>query len=222
MIELKHVTKIYDAGNHFTALKQVNLCIQSGEIVAITGPSGSGKSTLMHIMGLLDSPTHGKYFLDGVDTAQFSANALAILRNQRIGFVFQQFFLLPKLTALQNVLLPLTYRQDAALTDDDIKECAAMMLKKVGMTRWASHYPNELSGGQQQRVAIARALVNDPKIILADEPTGALDSETSKQIMSLMTEEMQELKKTVVIITHADDIARQCKRQIHIQDGRVE
>src|SRR3989338_128377 len=211
VIRFEEVKKIYQMGNNsFAALKGINFSIKQGELVAIVGPSGSGKSTTMHILGLLDQPTSGKYFLDDIDTSEFSIDQLATLRNQRLGFIFQHFFLLPKLTALENVMLPLTYRHTET------------MLEKVNVAQFASHRPNELSGGQQQRVAIARALIGNPSIILADEPTGALDSKTSTQIMTLLTEGVAALGKTVVVITHSSEIANCCHRQIHIHDGMIQ
>lgn len=223
MIKFEQVKKIYQMGNNsFAALKGINFSIKQGELVAIVGPSGSGKSTTMHILGLLDQPTSGKYFLDSIDTSEFSIDQLATLRNQRLGFIFQQFFLLPKFTALENVMLPLTYRHAETVSTQDRPARALDMLEKVGVAQFASHRPNELSGGQQQRVAIARALVGDPSIILADEPTGALDSKTSTQIMALLTEGVAALGKTVVVITHSTDVASCCHRQIHIHDGMIQ
>jgi len=223
VIRFEQVKKIYQMGNNsFAALKGINFSIKQGELVAIVGPSGSGKSTTMHILGLLDQPTSGKYFLDDIDTSEFSIDQLATLRNQRLGFIFQHFFLLPKLTALENVMLPLTYRHTETMLKKDMETCALEMLEKVNVAQFASHRPNELSGGQQQRVAIARALIGNPSIILADEPTGALDSKTSTQIMTLLTEGVAALGKTVVVITHSSEIANCCHRQIHIHDGMIE
>src|SRR3990167_4987965 len=183
MIKLENVKKIYRMGSTvFEALKGINLEIQDRESLAIVGPSGSGKSTTMNILGLLDKPTSGKYYLDGIDTAEFSGDKLSALRNKRLGFIFQQFFLLPKLSAIDNVILPLTYRHDEKHSSSEMKSMAMMMLAKVGMEKFAHHRPTELSGGQQQRVAIARALIGKPSIIMADEPTGALDTKTTQQI----------------------------------------
>lgn len=222
MIELNNVQKIFNtAHNAVTALHNISVKISAGELVAITGPSGSGKSTLMHILGLLDVPSQGKYFLDGVDTSSFLDDARAEFRNQRLGFVFQNFFLLPRLSALDNVLLPLQY-SNSMMSLDEQKEKAMSMLKKVGMENRSTHRPSELSGGQQQRVAIARALVNNPSVILADEPTGALDSATGDQVMRVLTDEMQAMQKTVLIITHSPDIAARCARQIRIRDGKID
>ena len=223
MIRLENIRKTYQMGeNVFEALKGISFTISQGELVAIVGPSGSGKSTTMNILGLLDKPTSGKYFLDDIDTSNFTGNKLAALRNRRLGFIFQHFFLLPKLTALENVILPLTYRRDERHSMRQMKAMAMDMLDKVDMARFAPHKPKELSGGQQQRVAIARALIGRPNIIMADEPTGALDTKTSAQIMELLMEQMQSLGTTVVIITHDLEIARQCQREIHIRDGLIE
>lgn len=222
MIKLENVKKIYHMGETvFEALKGISLEIQNKELLAIVGPSGSGKSTTMNILGLLDKPTSGKYYLDGVDTAEFSGDKLSALRNKRLGFIFQHFFLLPKLTAIDNVMLPLTYRHEEKLPHAEMKACAMSMLEKVGMEKFAHHRPSELSGGQQQRVAIARALVGRPSIIMADEPTGALDTKTSQQIMDLLAQEVAETGTTVVIITHSPEIAKQCPRSINIRDGLI-
>ena len=223
MIKLDNITKAYRMGETtFEALKGINISVESGELVAILGPSGSGKTTTMDILGLLDKPTSGKYYLDGIDTSQFSGNKLSALRNHRLGFIFQQYFLLSKLTALQNVMLPLTYRHQEPLSTNEMKKRAIAMLDVVGMKSHAQHLPTELSGGQQQRVAIARALVGKPSIILGDEPTGALDTKTSQEIMNLLKHERDENKTTLVIITHSPDIAAQCERQIHIRDGLIQ
>lgn len=222
MIKLENVKKTYQMGETiFEALKGISLEIKDKELVAIVGPSGSGKSTTMHILGLLDKPTSGKYYLDGVDTAKFSGDKLSALRNKRLGFIFQNFFLLPKLTALDNVILPLTYRYEEKISHAEMKTRAMSMLEKVGMAEFAQHRPGELSGGQQQRVAIARALVGHPRIIMADEPTGALDTKTSQQIMDLLEKQVTETGTTVVIITHSPEIAKQCHRSINIRDGLI-
>lgn len=222
MIKLENVKKTYRMGdNVFEALKGITLTIEKGEMVAIVGPSGSGKSTTMNILGLLDKPTSGKYYLDGIDTSQFSGDKLSALRNLRLGFIFQQYFLLPKLNALQNVILPLTYRHDEQISAHEMKNRAMAMLKVVGMDGHAHHRPTELSGGQQQRVAIARALIGKPSIIMADEPTGALDTQTSQQIMDLLKQEMKQTETTVVIITHSLELAAQCQKAIHIRDGLI-
>lgn len=217
MIEFRQVSKTYAMGNaKFEALRDVNCMISENELVAIVGPSGSGKSTTMHIMGLLDSPTEGEYYLDGKATSQFNRNEQAFYRNQKIGFIFQQFFLLPRLTALDNVGLPLFYRG----ISKKIREMAALeMLDRVGMRSHAHHKPKELSGGQQQRVAIARALIGKPEIILADEPTGALDTKTSQVVLDLLKTFITEA--TVIIITHDLAVAGQCQRQLCMLDGRI-
>lgn len=218
MIELRNVTKTYRMGkNEYQALKGITVRIEKGELVAIMGPSGSGKTSTMNIIGLLDHPTEGQYFFEGQDTAQFSGDALARLRNRSIGFIFQSFFLLPKLTALQNVGLPLYYSNVDKTT---IKERAMAMLERVGMADHATHRPSELSGGQQQRVAIARALVGEPKFILADEPTGALDSKTSDRVMEMLVHAAT--GTTVVVITHDPNVASQCRRVIQIHDGLIQ
>lgn len=222
MIKLENVKKIYHMGETvFEALKGISLEIQNKELLAIVGPSGSGKSTTMNILGLLDKPTSGKYYLDGVDTEEFSGDKLSALRNKRLGFIFQNFFLLPKLTAIDNVMLPLTYRHEEKIPHAEMKARAMEMLQKVGMEKFGDHRPSELSGGQQQRVAIARALVGRPSIIMADEPTGALDTKTSQQIMDLLAKEVVETGTTVVIITHSPEIAKQCHRSINIRDGLI-
>jgi putative ABC transport system ATP-binding protein len=222
MIKLENVKKIYHMGETvFEALKGISLEIQDRELLAIVGPSGSGKSTTMNILGLLDKPTSGKYYLDGIDTAKFSGDKLSALRNKRLGFIFQQFFLLPKLSAIDNVMLPLTYRHEEKIPKSEMKARAMVMLEKVGMEKFAHHRPSELSGGQQQRVAIARALVGRPSIIMADEPTGALDTKTSQQIMDLLAQQVTETGTTVVIITHSLEIAKQCQRAIQIRDGLI-
>ncbi len=222
MIKFDNIKKTYRTGEStFEALKGISFTITQGELVAIVGSSGSGKSTTMNILGLLDKPTTGKYFLDDIDTSEFSGDKLAALRNERLGFIFQQYFLLPKLTALDNVILPLTYRHEKRISRSDMIDHATQMLKSVEMENFLHHRPTELSGGQQQRVAIARALIGKPSIILADEPTGALDTKTSAQIMELLKSRMLETKTTVVIITHSVELAAQCQRQIHIKDGMI-
>lgn len=222
MIKLENVKKIYQMGETvFEALKGISLEIQNKELVAIVGPSGSGKTTTMNILGLLDKPSSGKYYLDGIDTAEFSGDKLAALRNKRLGFIFQHFFLLPKLSAIDNVMLPLIYRHEEKIPKSEMKVRAMAMLEKVGMEKFAHHRPSELSGGQQQRVAIARALVGHPSIIMADEPTGALDTKTSQQIMDLLAHQVEETGTTVVIITHSLEIAKQCQRAINVRDGLI-
>ncbi len=218
LIDLKNVSKSYRNGDQeLQVLKDVHLEVEEGEFVAIMGPSGSGKSTLMNIIGMLDRPTSGEYYLEGEEVAKLSEKKLAKVRNQQIGFVFQQFFLLSKLNALQNVELPLIY---AGVSQSKRKALAEQYLKKVELETRMHHLPSELSGGQKQRVAIARALVNHPSIILADEPTGALDTKTGEQIMELLTELNRE-EKTIIMVTHEPEIAAFAKRQIVIRDGVI-
>ena len=216
MIELKKVSKTYrkDA-EEVRALSDVSMEVEAGEFVAVVGPSGSGKSTLMNVVGLLDRPDSGEYHLDGGAVAEFSPDELARLRNEKIGFVFQTFHLLPKTTALENVELPLIYSSRA-----DISGMGAQALEMVGLKDRAKHLPSELSGGQQQRVAIARALVNDPEMILADEPTGNLDSKAGLEIMAIF-QELNRLGKTVVLITHDSAVAKMAKRVVEIVDGTI-
>jgi len=202
--------------NEVHALRAANLTLQRGEMVAIIGSSGSGKSTLMNLIGFLDRPTSGRYWFHDRDVSSLTEDELAAIRNQEIGFVFQSFFLLPRLTALQNVLLPLFYR---GAEEEEAKRLARDMLAKMGVDHLAHHRPNQLSGGQQQRVAIARALVGDPKVILADEPTGALDSDTGHEVMQLFANLHRHEGRTIVIITHDKEISRQCERVMTIKDG---
>jgi putative ABC transport system ATP-binding protein len=218
LIHLENIIKTYDSGeNAVQALKGVNLGIGSGELVSIVGPSGSGKSTLMHILGCLDTPTEGRYWLDGQDVAEMSSRALARIRNQKIGFVFQTFNLLPRATIWKNVELPLLY---AGAGRGERQERAMAALKRVGLDHRAKHRPNELSGGQRQRVAIARALVNDPSLILADEPTGNLDTRTGSEIIAIF-EELSANGQTVIIVTHDPGIAARTQRRIKIVDGEI-
>lgn len=204
--------------NDYHALKGVDFELQRKEMTAIVGMSGSGKSTLMNIIGFLDHCSTGQYLFDGKDVSHLSAHALAEIRNHKIGFVFQSFFLLPRSTALQNVMLPLFYR---GTPTDAAKEISLQILAKVGMEHLAHHRPNQLSGGQQQRVAIARALVGDPELILADEPTGALDSKTGDEVMDLFQTLNQDEGRTIIIITHDKEISRRCKRIVNIRDGKI-
>jgi len=216
LIAIENLSKTYDSGTlTVSALREVSFQIKKGEFVAIMGPSGSGKSTLMNLLGCLDLPTTGSYHLEEVDIGSLKQNQLAEVRNRRIGFVFQSFNLLPRATALENTELPLLYGRVANST-----EIAMQALERVGLKHRAKHKPTELSGGEKQRVAIARALVNKPAIILADEPTGNLDSETGEEIMSLFHELNYEAV-TLILVTHETEIAQQAKRIIQMKDGRV-
>ena len=219
IISVRELSKIYYMGlNVVNALQGVDLDIYRNEYVALMGASGSGKSTLMNLIGCLDSPTSGSYFLNGNDVSKMVDAELAAVRNKEIGFVFQTFNLLPRLTAQENVALPLVY---AGLSKSDRLEKAAHVLKQVGLSDRMDHKPNELSGGQRQRVAVARALVNDPSIILADEPTGNLDSKTSYEIIGLF-QEIHEAGNTIVLVTHEPDIAEFAHRVVRLKDGYVE
>ena len=218
MIALRNITKRYRMGDEeVMALAGVDLDIARNEYVALVGPSGSGKSTLMNIIGCLDTPTTGSYLLNGRDTAQLGEVELAGVRNREIGFVFQSFHLLPRMTVLQNVMQPLVYRGMPAA---ERKRRAVEALEKVGLGNRQGHRPNELSGGQRQRVAVARALVGQPSLLLADEPTGNLDSRTSREIMALF-DELHDQGQTVLVVTHEPDIAAHCRRTVRIGDGRV-
>lgn len=218
MIILENVSKIYDTGTvQVHALKSLDLVINEGDFTAIMGPSGSGKSTLMNILGLLDRPSEGSFVLDGVDTRSLDESQLANLRNQKIGFVFQNFNLLPRLNALRNVELPLLY---AGISVKERRARANTALERVGLASHVSHRPNEMSGGQKQRVAIARALVNNPGLLLADEPTGNLDSGAGYEIMDLF-QELHEQGSTIVIVTHEPEIARHTSNIVHFRDGRL-
>ncbi len=217
MLELRDIHKVYRVGpTAVEVLKGISLTIEPGELVSITGTSGCGKSTLMNIIGLLDRPSSGDYWLDGSRVAYADDDRLSEIRNRRIGFVFQQYQLLSRLTALANVLLPLVYRPDPT---PDAEKRGLAMLERVGMAERAHHKPPELSGGQQQRVAIARALVGRPTLILADEPTGALDTRVGQEIMTLFRQLNRDDRITVVIITHDPGIARQCDRVVTMRDG---
>ena len=218
LIQLESITKTYDSGvNAVQALRGVDMTIEGGEFVSIIGPSGSGKSTLMHILGCLDSPTSGQYWLDGDDVASLSGRALAQIRNRKLGFVFQTFNLLPRATIWKNVELPLLY---AGMGRDDRREKALLALKRVGLDHRAKHRPGELSGGQRQRVAIARALVSDPSMILADEPTGNLDQKTGSEIIEIF-EELSGNGQTVILVTHDPAIAARTHRRVQIVDGLI-
>jgi putative ABC transport system ATP-binding protein len=219
IIRIEGLTKHYKIGNEvIKALNGVNLSIFKNEYVALMGPSGSGKSTIMNIIGCLDTPSSGRYFLNGPDVARLNDAELAEIRNKEIGFVFQTFNLLPRYTALDNVALPLVY---AGVSKENRTKKAAEVLTQVGLGDRMSHKPNELSGGQRQRVAVARALVNHPSIILADEPTGNLDTKTSHEIMNLF-DEIHKAGNTIIIVTHEEDIARMAHRIVRLRDGVVE
>lgn len=218
MIKLEHVFKIYELGeNKVYALNDVSLHVKEHEFLTIIGPSGSGKSTLMNTLGCLDVPTSGKYILDGEDVSQKDDEELAYIRNNKIGFIFQGFNLLHKLTAIENVELPLIYLDVPA---KERKERAHKALESVGLADRETHTPNELSGGQQQRVAIARALVTRPPILLADEPTGNLDSKAGKEVMDIF-KKLHEEGNTIILITHDSDVAKQGSRTVRIQDGKI-
>ncbi len=218
LIQLERVSKTYDSGeNAVQALRGIDLKIEAGEFCAIIGPSGSGKSTLMHILGCLDSPSEGRYWLDGEDVAAMTGKQLARIRNKKLGFVFQTFNLLPRATVWKNVELPLLY---AGIDGDERRERAFKALERVGLADRAKHRPNQLSGGQRQRVAVARALVNQPSLILADEPTGNLDQKTGSEIIRLF-EEVAAGGQTIILVTHDPAIAARTQRRIRIVDGLV-
>ncbi len=219
VIELEGIEKIYAMGERgVTALSGVNLLIEQGEIVAIMGPSGSGKSTLMNVLGCLDNPSAGTYRLAGRDVSRLSERELAVVRNRDIGFVFQSFNLLPRASALENVELPLVY---GGVTSKERRERAEKALQSVGVLDRANHLPSELSGGQRQRVAIARALATRPKMLLADEPTGNLDSHSAEEILGLF-KEIHALGNTVILVTHDPSVAERAERILHIKDGRIQ
>lgn len=218
LIELTHIKKSYDLGAVTVhALRDISLSIKEGEFVALMGPSGSGKSTLMNILAFLDSPTSGQYRFAGNNIESFDDDYLAVLRNTVIGFVFQQFHLLPRTAAIDNVCLPMQY---AGVSKREQKQRAIDALKKVGLGERMHHKPNELSGGQQQRVSIARALVNNPKVLFCDEPTGNLDSKTSIEVMQIL-QGLHKEGKTIIMVTHESDIAKFAQRTIHIKDGEI-
>lgn len=218
VLELKNVNKFFAFDSiRINALKNINLTLQKGELAAIMGPSGSGKSTLMYIMGFLDSPSSGQIVFEGKDASHLTENQLAKIRNEKIGFVFQMFNLLPRTSALENVLLPLTYAQ----TDkNQAKIRAFQLMERIGIAHRANHFSNQMSGGEQQRVAIARALINNPSLILADEPTGNLDSKTGEEIIKIL-KEINEEGKTIIIVTHDQEVAKKCGRIIKIKDGQL-
>ena len=226
VIQVEQLVKTYASGtNEVHALRGIDLTIEQGEFVAIMGTSGSGKSTLMNILGCLDTPTGGAYLLDGVRVDVLDKNALADIRNQKIGFVFQGFNLLPRTSAIENVELPMLYdrsaeRREKGIRKRDTRKLAAAALERVGLGQRLDHQPSELSGGQQQRVAIARALVTEPSLILADEPTGNLDTQTSIEVMALF-QELNEQGITIVLVTHEPDIAVYAKRIVEVRDGQI-
>jgi putative ABC transport system ATP-binding protein len=219
LVELKNVSKVYKMEKvEVLALREVNMKIKKGEFVAVIGPSGSGKSTLLHMIGCLDRPTKGEVILDGIDVSKLSDNELSRIRAEKIGFVFQFFNLYPTLTALENVELPMMIVEK---NKSERKKKARELLKIVGMEKKAEHLPSQLSGGERQRVAIARALANDPPLILADEPTGNLDSKSGKEIAALLNKLQEEKRKTIVMVTHMQDIAKFAERLIYLKDGEI-
>lgn len=220
LILLEDIKKVYGSGaTKVDALNNINLKVSHGEFMAIIGPSGSGKSTLMHIIGCIDRPTEGKYLLERIDVANFSDEELARIRNRKIGFVFQMFNLLPRQTALENVQLPLLY---SGINLKERREMGLHILSKVGLEGRAHHHPNELSGGECQRVAIARALINKPSLVLADEPTGNLDTKNGMEILNLFKILNYEEGVTLIMVTHNTEIASEAKRRVFIRDGRIE
>ena len=219
VIKVENLIKTYKTGDtEFNALNDVSLTVNYGEMVAIMGPSGSGKSTFMNMIGCLDRPTKGEYYLDGVNVKSLSSDELAEIRNLKLGFVFQGFNLIAKTSAVENVELPMIYKGKDEITR---RKKALQALKIVGLEKRIHHFPSQMSGGQQQRVAIARAIVNDAPVILADEPTGNLDTKTSVDVMNFFVELNEKYKKTIVIVTHEDDIAEFCKRTVRFRDGKI-
>jgi len=220
IIKTEDLAKIYQVGtNEIHALRSVDLIINENEYVSLIGPSGSGKSTLMNMLGCLDTPSRGTYLLNNVNVSELEDNELARIRNREIGFVFQTFNLLPRLSALENVALPLYYQKKSR---KERQRLAMVELEKMGLTEWAGHLPNQLSGGQKQRVAIARSLITQPKVLLADEPTGALDTQTSYDVLNIIKEVNQKQGITVVLVTHEHDIAAMTQRIVKMKDGVVE
>jgi len=219
MIELHGIYKSYvTAYQTLSVLKGIDLRIDTGEVVSIMGASGSGKTSLLNILGLLDRFDEGSYRIDGESVAELNDDEMALFRNRMVGFVFQSANLIPQMDILENIVLPLTYRK---MTDKAIREAGLSLLERLGLLEWQHHYPNELSGGQKQRVAIARAIITSPKIILADEPTGQLDSVTTVSVMALLRELNQELGCTTIIVTHDAEVAQTTQRIIHLKDGRI-
>lgn len=219
LIEVKNAIKTYQTGeDSFNALNNVSLSIECGEFVAIMGASGSGKSTFMNMLGTLDKPNSGSYFLDGIDMLSLDTDNLARVRNEKMGFVFQGFNLISRTSALENVELPMIYK---GIPEDERKIRAKKALEIVGLSKREDHMPNQMSGGQQQRVAIARAIVNDPPLILADEPTGNLDTKTSIEVMEFFVNLNKTMGKTIVLVTHEPDIAQYCKRVVKFKDGNI-
>jgi ABC-type lipoprotein export system ATPase subunit len=221
LMELRNLYKTYHVGElDVPVLKGVSLSIERGELVALMGASGSGKSTLMNILGCLDHPTSGQYFLDGLEVSGISSDERALLRNHKIGFVFQNFNLLPRISALENVMLPLSYTMEH-VTDREVRRRAMELINRVGLGDRYHHEPSQLSGGQQQRVAIARALINRPALLLADEPTGNLDSHTSEEVLSMFEQLNREEGITIILVTHDPNVARHARRTIGITDGVI-
>ncbi|RPJ51712.1 MAG: ABC transporter ATP-binding protein [Chloroflexi bacterium] len=221
IIETVDLKKVYGMGDaEVAAVNGISMKIFTGEFVAIMGPSGSGKSTLMNILACLDRPTEGQYILDGEDVSEYSRKELAMIRSQKLGFVFQSFNLLPRASALENVIMPMIYRRENQVSAGQRKELAMAALESVGLSNRVHHLPSELSGGQQQRVAIARALINDPVLLLADEPTGNLDTHSSEEILTLL-HDLHDRGRTIVMVTHEPDIAHHTERVIMVRDGKL-